>query len=165
MTRLGAGLGEPNEAEAIDLEAEAAHEGNGRVAVATEMSTVPRPQPRGIGRVILFFIGLRKPSWREDDPSRLTRYNWDRLCVLHLLVMAFINEFGYPWQQKTAHELRATVEEIVDPKVALRFDAAIASLGLAAGRGPRARQGMLQVKVTLRNRIAPGRADRFTGSG
>jgi hypothetical protein len=168
MTRLGAGLGEPDEAEAleaVELEAEAAHEGNGRVAIATEIATVPRPQPRGIGRVILFFIGLRRPSWREDDPSRLTRYNWDRLCVLHLLVMAFINEFGYPWQQKTAQDLRATVDAIVDPKVARSFDAAIASLGLAAGRGPRARQGMLQVKVTLRNRMRQAASAESAGAG
>ncbi|MBV8956273.1 MAG: hypothetical protein JO153_14780 [Solirubrobacterales bacterium] len=160
MTPLGAALGEPDEGEAIELEAEAEQEANGRVAVATEISAAPRPQPRGIGRVILFFIGLRRPSWREDDPRRLTRYNWDRLCVLHLLVMAFINEFGYQWQQKTPHDLRATVDAIVDPKVALRFDTAIESLGLAAGRGPRARRGMLQVKVTLRDRIRQAASTR-----
>ena len=107
------------------------------------------PPPRGIGRVIAFFIGLRRPTWREDEPDRLTRYNWDRLCVLHLLVMSFINEFGYPWQRRDERQLRRAASAIVDRQVADRFADAIPKLGLSTGPTTAVRLGMEKIESIL----------------
>jgi hypothetical protein len=94
---------------------------------ALETSDVPAA---GIGRVILFFSGLRKD---RRDEGRL-RYNWDRLCVLHLFVMAFINEFGYPWQERKREHFERARYEIVDPRVCQRFASALPELGLLPHR-------------------------------
>jgi len=48
------------------------------------------PPAKGVGRVLLFFNGLQK---NHEEFGRL-RHNRDRLCLLHLVVIGFINEFG-----------------------------------------------------------------------
>lgn len=107
------------------------------------------PAPRGIGHIILFFIGLRRPTWRDGGQNRLTRYNWDRLCVLHLLVMAFINEFGYPWQRRKEADIRKAADAIVDRRVAIQFARSIPSLGLAQESGTSTRLGVDYLQSVL----------------
>jgi hypothetical protein len=143
---------EPDDAEPSPEQSPQRHQGE---AVAAEWPPGKRPDPRGIGRVIVFFIGLRRPTWREDVEGRLSRYNWDRLCVLHLLVMAFINEFGYTWQRRTTSDIDAAASEITDHNVARKFEAAIPSLGLGTGTGGRARKGMGEVERSLHRHLDP----------
>ena len=69
--------------------------------------------PEGFGKVLQLINGLRKPKPTDDDPRRLI---WDRLCALHLLTMAFIDEFGYDWQAHTRSDLKQAVGHITDKR-------------------------------------------------
>ncbi len=83
-----------------------------------------------LGNLILFLAGLRK--WRDHGGQVrvLDRHRWNRLVVLHLLVMAFINEFGYKWQRRSVSDFRLAVSHITDYNVARTFARSIPSLGL-----------------------------------
>jgi hypothetical protein len=97
--------------------------------------------PGDFGKVIMFFGGLRKPV--SDPPAGDNRQNWDRLCVLHLLVMGFISEFGYSWQKREPSDFARAVENIVDERTLAGFADAIASpLGLAPEGGRRTGTGI-----------------------
>ena len=81
-------------------------------------SEVPAPHPpdddytpEGFGKILQLINGLRKPKPTDAAPRRLI---WDRLCVLHLLTMAFIDEFGYGWQAHTRDDLKQAVGHITD---------------------------------------------------
>lgn len=68
--------------------------------------------PEGFGKILQLINGLRKPKTTTGEaPPRLI---WDRLCVLHLLTMAFIDEFGYGWQAHTRDDLKQAVGHITD---------------------------------------------------
>ena|SRR3984885_9643982 len=67
--------------------------------------------PEGFGKILQLINGLRKPQATGEVPPRLI---WDRLCVLHLLTMAFIDEFGYRWQAHTRVDLTQAVGHITD---------------------------------------------------
>jgi hypothetical protein len=67
--------------------------------------------PEGFGKILQLINGLRKPQGTGGAPPRLI---WDRLCVLHLLTIAFIDEFGYPWQTHTRDDLNQAVGHITD---------------------------------------------------
>jgi hypothetical protein len=89
--------------------------------VEDESETEPEPlapeppnddyTPEGFGKILQLINGLRKPIPTGESPPRLI---WDRLCVLHLLTMAFIDEFGYGWQAHTRDDLKQAVGNITD---------------------------------------------------
>ena len=106
---------------------------------ATPLDDVPLADedvaPGDFAKVIRLFIGLRKPAWAGERDGCYARGNWDRFCVLHVLVMAFINQFGYPWQTRTHAELTRAVDNIVDAKTIAGFARAIdAPLGFTVSR-------------------------------
>jgi hypothetical protein len=49
-----------------------------------------------LNAVFEFFDGLKRAEYR---------LRWDRLAVLHLIVMAFLNRFGYPMQESSDERL------------------------------------------------------------
>jgi hypothetical protein len=73
-------------------------------------------------QVLAFLDGLR-----ADEP----RLRWDRLVALHLLVMAFLNAFGYDMQRSTDDDLKRAVDRVVRPEVRTNLIAAVSKLGLA----------------------------------
>ena len=86
-------------------------------------------------KVLAYFDGLHRDTEYEEDEERLRVHRWDRLCILHLIVMAFINEFGYEWQVADRARLQRAVDEIVDWDVAKRFRDRFDELGFC-GRKP-----------------------------
>jgi hypothetical protein len=97
----------------------------------------------GFGRLLMMVNGLRKPT---DEGSRLA---WDRFCVLHLLVLAFIHEFGYRWQRPKTEDLRQAVENITHSKTLIGFHDAISD-PLALAR----HDGRFQVRFVSRRHPA-----------
>lgn len=56
-----------------------------------------------IEQVLKFFDGLSKSE---------ERLRWDRLVALHLLLMAFLNKFGYDWQKSNSSNFKTIVDHI-----------------------------------------------------
>lgn len=63
---------------------------------------------RSLDSVLTFFDGL---SLDEE------RYRWDRLVVFHLLMIGFINNFGYKEQETTKKQIQTVVSKIKHPEV------------------------------------------------
>lgn len=74
----------------------------------------------------LFFDGLG-----EDEP----RYRWERLLVLHLLVLAFLNEFGYDMQHSRRDSFEYVVNRIKHLEVLQNLREWIPKLGLGGAKG------------------------------
>jgi hypothetical protein len=79
--------------------------------------------PRGLQPILDFFDGLS-----PLEP----RYRWDRLVVLHLLLMAFINAYGYPMQASSRAKFESTLAQLRHPDVGSAFVARLERLGLDA---------------------------------
>jgi hypothetical protein len=93
-----------------------------------------------------YFNGLR----REDhDFEGNPRYRWDRLVVLHLLAIGFIDTFGYDWQRQDPKRIEAAVGELRYACVADVFERSIRRLGLDGQRQMQLIDGLL---VARRNR-------------
>lgn len=75
----------------------------------------------GFGRILMLVNGLRKPN---ADYSRLA---WDRLCVLHLLTLGFLDEFGYQWQRPSKNALSDAVVHITDVRTLVGLEKAMAA--------------------------------------
>jgi hypothetical protein len=56
-----------------------------------------------------FFNGLR-----ADENNR---YRWDRLVALHLILLAFIEDFGHEFQRPTAKTIEDVAREFRNPEV------------------------------------------------
>jgi hypothetical protein len=110
--------------------------------------------PGDLHKVVAYFDGLHRDTTYVEQEARLRVHRWDRLCVLHLLVMGFINRFGYPWQVARRKRLAAAVEQMVDPDIARKFAAAIQDLGFGE------RKAWVQGRAAVR-----GKADEWRGAG
>lgn len=62
----------------------------------------------GLAPVFAFFSGLH----RDED-----RYRWDRMVAMHLLLMAFLNVFGYKRQKCRAEEFAHAASMVQNPGV------------------------------------------------
>jgi hypothetical protein len=74
-----------------------------------------------------YFNGLKRDDRTENGEPR---YRWDRLVVLHLLTIGFINTFGYDWQKRDAEQIARAVNELQYACVAAAFRRSIRQLGL-----------------------------------
>jgi hypothetical protein len=63
--------------------------------------------------------GLRKPTVLD------ARLAWDRLCVLHILTLGSIHEFGYRWQRPSETDFARAVMNITSPATLKGFDNAM----------------------------------------
>jgi len=122
-----------------------AENGNG-VAEEGDLRT-----PGDLHKVLAYFDGLHRDTEYETADKRLRVHRWDRLCVLHLLVLAFINDFGYDWQVADRARLQQSVDQIVDWDVARRFCDRFDELGFC------------ERKLTWRRRFHRGWQRRFHG--
>ncbi|MGH1510163.1 hypothetical protein [Ralstonia solanacearum] len=61
-----------------------------------------------VERVLQFFDGLR----RSEE-----RLRWDRLVALHLVLMAFINTFGYDWQYSSADKFEQVAGQMKNREI------------------------------------------------
>jgi hypothetical protein len=68
-----------------------------------------------------FFNGLR-----ADE----SRYRWDRLVALHLILVAFMNDFGHPFQRSTDADMSHIVAEFKTYKVPRNLLQGLPTLGL-----------------------------------
>lgn len=64
--------------------------------------------PSNLDPVLHFFDGLKR-----DEP----RLRWDRLVAFHLLIMAFINSFGYERQYSNDDHFARAAMQICNPRV------------------------------------------------
>jgi hypothetical protein len=88
------------------------------VGVAAAPELVPAMQ---------FFDGLRP----DED-----RHRWDRLIALHLIVMAFLNNFGYGPQGSDEARLAKTVAHFNHARLPGNLSAMLGELGLTDRAGP-----------------------------
>jgi len=113
--------------------------------------------PGDFHKVIAYFDGIHRDTSEGDRAGQLRIHRWDRLCVLHLLVIAFIGEFGYDWQVPKQRHLDAAVDQIVEDTVIVSFLASFDHLGFpeTARWRDRRRIGMADVRIALQRRVAP----------
>lgn len=90
--------------------------------------------------VYRFFDGLRM-----DEP----RFRWDRLVAVHLLLLAFINNFGYEMQQSTPQQFKDVASHAKNPVVLENLTRWIPRLGLSEN-GP-TRLAMSAVNLASRS--------------
>jgi hypothetical protein len=74
-----------------------------------------------------YFNGLKRD---DRTAAEEPRYRWDRLVVLHLLAVGFIDTFGYEWQRKDAIQVERAVNQLQYACVADVFRRSIRQLGL-----------------------------------
>ena len=77
--------------------------------------------PHALQPVLAFFDGL------SPDEQR---FRWDRLVILHLLLMAFIEGHGYPMQRPEPADYEAAVAQLRHPEAGPRFLDRLPRLGL-----------------------------------
>lgn len=82
-------------------------------------------EDRGLDHVIAFFDGLVR-----SEP----RYRWDRTVALHLLVVGFINKFGYPEQRSSADQISQILAQFRNPEIPSNLNHWLRRLGLAGVR-------------------------------
>lgn len=88
---------------------------------------------------LAFFDGLRPDSFR-----------WERLTAFRLLLLGFLNGFGYEHQQSPQSHLDSVARNIKTAKVAANLAAWLPKLGL--GNDVQAQQ----IQAALRNVVGPG---------
>jgi len=71
--------------------------------------------------VFRYFDGLKR------NESRL---RWDRLVVMHLLLLAFVNSFGYDMQKSTSQQFINVARQTVNPQVLRNLRSWLPKLGL-----------------------------------
>jgi hypothetical protein len=95
--------------------------------------------------VLRFFSGLGPD---EIDNGR-RRFRWDRLVALHLFVMAFINDIGYPWQRIETADFKGVAQRIDEEVLSKLTDRIPETLGFFAPSRlvPRQARGLMKRKV------------------
>jgi hypothetical protein len=76
--------------------------------------------------VLDFFNGLR-----AEEP----RFRWDRLLAFHLLLLAFLNTFGYKSQKSTDEQFLNVAQKFRNRQVLTNLSTALLKLGLANQEG------------------------------
>ena len=66
---------------------------------------------------------------RDED-----RYRWDRIVVFHLILMAFINCFGYKMQHSSIEQLRRVAGTVCHPEVLTNLSVWMKKLGLTEAK-------------------------------
>lgn len=72
--------------------------------------------------VLRFFDGLK------HDENRL---RWDRIVTIHLIVVSFINKFGYPPQRTTENQIELILSKLVNVQIINNLLKWIPKLGLS----------------------------------
>lgn len=85
----------------------------------SQISTCGDDEP--LKQLLDFFNGL---CANED------RLRWDRIVAFHLLLMAFINTFGYDMQKSTAQQFAEIAKSAKNPKILRNLKDWLAKLGL-----------------------------------
>jgi len=98
-------------------------------------------EDRSLDRIMAFFDGLTQGE---------ERYRWDRMVALHLLVVAFINKFGYPEQRSTTAQISEIVEQFRNPEIASNLIDWMPRLGLGKVREFREVRDALRRYLRLR---------------
>ncbi|WP_141694250.1 hypothetical protein [Desulfosporosinus sp. BG] len=62
------------------------------------------------------------------------RFRWDKVVVFHLLLMAFINTFGYDMQKSSTKQMKEVSGKIQNKQILLNLDYLISSVGLERQR-------------------------------
>ncbi len=81
------------------------------------------------------------------------RYRWDRLVALHIILIAFVADFGYEFQDPTGYTKRA-IEQFRTREVPWNLLKWLPALGLEARRG--SRRGIRAVTEPLKTNVADG---------
>jgi len=89
--------------------------------------------------VYRFFDGLRK------DENRL---RWDRLVAVDLLLMAFLNSFGYDMQRSSLEEFSTVVGHVKHTQILQNLNTWLSKLGLDKEAGAHS------IRVTIESRLA-----------
>jgi hypothetical protein len=87
-----------------------------------------------------FFDGLKKEEGR---------LRWDRLVVLDLLIMAFLNSFGYDIQQSSQEDFKTVVKHVKHGKILRNLDGWLSKLGLE--KEPSAKLIRVEIESRLAN--------------
>lgn len=97
----------------------------------------PHTHRQEIDELLAFFAGLKRnevATWKGagDDGSASVRRRWDRLVLLHLLVLGFIGTFGYEWQRPVQQRRKRAIQELHRDRVAAQaFLQDVDQLGLS----------------------------------
>lgn len=91
-----------------------------------ELASVVEEDGTPLRAAFLFFDGLCEAE---------ARYRWDRLLVLHLVVLAFLNEFGYDMQRTSRDSFEYVVSRIKHLEVLQNLRDWLPKLGLAETKG------------------------------
>jgi hypothetical protein len=76
---------------------------------------------RSLDGILQFFDGLTK------NESRL---RWDRIVILHLILMCFINRFGYKTQYSTVNQMQEVATQLNNRQMLSNLQAWLPRLGL-----------------------------------
>jgi hypothetical protein len=87
-----------------------------------------------------FKQGLKSPEYTEEIDQVFSffedlskdekRLRWDRLVCLHLITIAFLNQFGYSWQKPGAEEMRLARDQLQHEAIAMNLKRWLPVLGL-----------------------------------
>lgn len=97
---------------------------------------------RSFDNLLRYFDGLNKSE---------ARYRWDRLVVLQLLLMSFLNRFGYKKNYSTLYQFFQVAGNINNPQVLSNFTFWFKKLGLVNSYKERALYVLLYL-IQLKNR-------------
>ncbi|MSN25800.1 MAG: hypothetical protein GJV46_08000 [Geobacter sp.] len=80
---------------------------------------------RSLDGILQFFDGLTK------NESRL---RWDRIVILHLILMCFINRFGYKTQYSTVNQMQEVASQLNNRQMLSNLQSWLPRLGLASDK-------------------------------
>ncbi len=92
----------------------------GKFCSIEEFPTLVRKKPQ-TEAVLKFLDGIN-----ANDP----RLRWDRVVVFHLLLMGFLNTFGYDMQVSTDEQFRQVAAKVRNPKILRNLSEWLPKLGL-----------------------------------
>lgn len=75
------------------------------------------------------------------------RYRWDRVVALHLLLLAFINDFGHEFQRSTGEQMEQVADEFETDEVPRNLLTWLSRLGLAKEGNAMKVGGVLRAKM------------------
>ena len=80
---------------------------------------------RSLDSILTLFDGIQ-----PDE----TRFRWDKVIAFHLLLLAFINRFGYESQRSTRQEFLKVAQQARHPRILRNLVQSVDKLGL--GKDP-----------------------------
>jgi hypothetical protein len=89
-----------------------------------------------LDKVCILFDGLHS--------KEIKRLRWDRLVCLHVLIMIFLNDFGYPNQKTSESQFVEVAKKIQNNPIAKNLKHSLAKLGLDDCPGGQMLQRILQ---------------------